>query len=138
MLDYDFGFVGSQASEYLYSFPTMSYIVTPINIDEPSVAKLRERLLHGFQDGDADQEGEEVNWKLAVMLDEELGRVGAQRPQNIAGIDELATLHWFIQDVSPPMFFLERWRVRVGPERLAAIRKSTQSGLEWYLDRWGY
>lgn len=138
LLDYDFGHVGAPASEYLYSFPHLSYIVTPPNIDEPGLAKVRQRLLHGFEAGDAAQKGETVDWELAVMMDEELRRVGADRPQDIAGMDELATLHWFIQDLSPGIFFLERWRAKATPAMKARIRQSTQSNLDWYLKRWGY
>ena len=79
-----------------------------------------------------------VFWTRAVMLDEELQQVGAERPNDIAGMDELSTLHWFIQDISPGIFFLERWKNRVPPEMKAHMRQSVQTGLDWYLKQWGY
>lgn len=140
LLDYDFGHVGSQASEYLYSFPHLSYLVTPPmdHTGPPVLAEVRERLLNGFQDGDAERKAEEADWALAVMMDEELRAAGAARPQDLRGVDELSTLHWFIQDVSPPVFFMERFRSKAPAEVKAQMRQSIQSNLDWYLKHWGY
>ncbi|KAK5656969.1 hypothetical protein OQA88_3492 [Cercophora sp. LCS_1] len=135
LLDFDFSHVGSQADEYFYSFALESYIVPPPICPEPEKT-VRTRLLDGFKGALPDMEG--VDWKLIQLVDDEFGKAGVRRPHEITGIDELATLYWFIQDISPPMFFLKRWRSRAKPENIERIRQSTQSQLETYLGGWGY
>lgn len=43
------------------------------------------------------------------MMDKEFTRAGVLRPADIKGCGELAALKWFLEDVSPPYFFMSRW-----------------------------
>jgi hypothetical protein len=139
--------VASQADEYFYSFDALHSIVIPPTVDEPGMVSLRNALLHGFpQDPEirtgTSKEGDEsespVNWQLAAAVNKAFADAGVKRPSEMPGIDELSALYWFIQDVSPPFFFLKRWRSRASPEKVEMIRAGTQANLEQSLKRWGY
>lgn len=141
LLDYDFASVASQGDEYFYSFSSLGGLVPPPSItckDAEDMKVLRQSLLQGFAADAASKTSEWVNWKLAVMFNEELAKAGAERPQDIAGIGQLSAVYWFIQDISPPFFFLKKWRVRKTPEQVESIRKRTQGQLEAYLANWGF
>ncbi|KAK4442929.1 kinase-like domain-containing protein [Podospora aff. communis PSN243] len=151
LIDFDFSHVASQADEYFYSLDTLHSLVFPPTIDDPSMVSLRNALLHGFPQnpavlvptGAASKEGDEsddsaVDWQLAAAADEAFADAGVKRPSEMPGIDELSVLYWFIQDVSPPLFFLKRWRSRASPEKVEMIRAGTQANLEQSLERWGY
>jgi hypothetical protein len=97
----------------------------------------RECLIHGFPEGAATRKGESVDWKLATMFDEALFEAGVERPQDIPGMDEISTIYWFIQDISPPIFFLKRFKEKTSPAVAERMKKSTQGQLEWYLKKWG-
>ncbi len=112
----------------------------PTHITGPEFDAARRALLHGVDPADpiavanrVDGPGDcgPVDWKLLMMFDAALQEVGAQRPQDIEGIEELNALYWFIQSVSPPMFFL-------GPKKRAKMRADSEKELEWYLKKWGY
>jgi len=88
----------------------------------PRHASLRSSLIHGLLEEPPKQGGEAVYWKLAAIVDRTFGEVGVKRPSKIAGIDELSVLYWFIQDISPPMFFLKCWRSRAKLHVIEMIR----------------
>ena len=72
------------------------------------------------------------------MTDEEFTRAGVLRPVNIQGCGELAALKWFLEDVSPPYFFMSRWVTQMGPEKVNEIQQTIEENLEIYLDRCGF
>ena len=142
LLDFDFGHIGSQADEYFYSFAAINSLLVPPFEDDAEVGALRAYLLRGF-DGIARQEianrpSEPINWKIATMLDEEFTRAGVQRPQDILEIEDISSIYWFMQNISPPEFFLKRYRARVSPERLRSRRDEAERCLKKYLDGWGF
>lgn len=137
LLDYDFGHVSSQADEYFYSLSCVHGLVVPPFWPEEDIDAMRNYLIHGWDEKVIEKTSEAVDWSLAVMLDQELSKVGVQRPMEIGGIEELSALYWFIQDISPPMFFLKRWRAVVPPEKVEEIREDTRGNLERYLEYWG-
>jgi hypothetical protein len=72
------------------------------------------------------------------MWYEEIEKQGIQNPANIAGIAELAALYWFLIDVCPPYFSMERWLNRKNVEQRLEAKKEVEGNLEKYLERWGY
>ena len=56
----------------------------------------------------------------------------------IQGMKEFADFHWFIQDISPGIFFLERFRANATQERKDRIRKGAMDNMNWQLKQWGY
>ena len=138
LIDYDFSHVASQADEFFYSLDRLHGLLTPPNTGDPDIDALRQYRLEGFDSTVTEKTPSHVDWKLAVMLDEELARAGAERPQSLAGVDQLSSLYWFIQDVSPPIFFLPRWKNKATPEMKAKMKGATMAQLEAYLGGWGY
>jgi hypothetical protein len=47
-----------------------------------------------------------VDFEIAQMMDKEFVRAGVFRPADIQGAGELSGLKWFLEDVSPPYFFM--------------------------------
>jgi hypothetical protein len=99
---------------------------------------MRESLLHGFEADACNKTSESMNWKAAAMLDNAFATAGVERPQALPGIDQLSAVYWFIQNISPPFFFLKRWRDRKTPEQVENTRKQTKAVLEQYLSGWGF
>ena len=122
LLDYDFGHIGSQADEYFYSLGELHGLLVPPFQEEDDINLMRERLLHGFDEQVASDKSEMVDWRLFAALDEQLAAEGVERPVDIPGIDQLSAIYWFLQDVSPPMFFLKRWRAHMGEEKVQEFR----------------
>ncbi|KXL49085.1 hypothetical protein M433DRAFT_104070, partial [Acidomyces richmondensis BFW] len=60
------------------------------------------------------------------------------RPQDIPGIGQLSALYWFIQHVSPPEFFVKRWRTGKSPQEVERVKQGIQKKLEKYLIGWGF
>ncbi|GJD03213.1 phosphotransferase enzyme family protein [Colletotrichum higginsianum] len=137
LLDYDFGHVGSQADEYFYSFPSIHGLLIPPFLDDPEEFHLRQCLLDGFGPEDAERTCASIAWATAVARDDEFAKAGVERPADIGGIDALSAVFWFIQNISPPMFFLERWRSRATPDRVEAVKREARDNLERNLDAWG-
>ncbi|KAF6816302.1 hypothetical protein CPLU01_13898 [Colletotrichum plurivorum] len=137
LLDYDFGHIGSQADEYFYSFPSIHGLLIPPFIPDPDEEHLRECLLQGFSSEDAKRKSQSHDWATAFVKDEEFGKAGVERPVAIKGIDQLSSVFWFIQNISPPMFFLERWRAKATSDRIAMIMGMTRDSLERNLEHWG-
>ncbi|CAI0643667.1 unnamed protein product [Colletotrichum noveboracense] len=138
LLDYDFGHIGSQADEYFYSFPSIHGLMIPPFTGNPEEEHLRGCLLNGFTKEDVQRKSESIDWMIATMRDEEFTKAGVERPSDIQGIDDLSAVYWFIQNISPPMFFLERWRAKATPERIEMIKREARNNLEKNLDLWGY
>ncbi|KAK6215638.1 hypothetical protein QIS74_08657 [Colletotrichum tabaci] len=138
LLDYDFGHVGSQADEYFYSFPSIHGLLIPPFLDDPEEVHLRQCLLDGFGPEDAERTCASIAWATAVARDDEFAKAGVERPADIGGIDALSAVFWFIQNISPPMFFLERWRSRATPDRVEAVKREARDNLERNLDAWGF
>ncbi|KAI8167012.1 hypothetical protein K4K49_011180 [Colletotrichum sp. SAR 10_70] len=138
LLDYDFGHIGSQADEYFYSFPSIHGLLIPPFTGNPEEEHLRNCLLNGFTKVDVQRKSDSIDWMTAIMRDEEFTKAGVERPADIRGINDLSAVYWFIQNISPPMFFLERWRAKATPERIEMIKREARNNLEKNLDLWGY
>ncbi|KAE9575029.1 hypothetical protein CGCF415_v005089 [Colletotrichum fructicola] len=138
LLDYDFGHIGSQADEYFYSFHSIHGLMIPPFTGDPEEEHLRDCLLNGFTQEDVQRKSESIDWMTATMRDEEFTKAGMEGPSDIQGIDDLSAVYWFIQNISPPMFFLERWRANATPERIEMIKLEARNNLEKNLDLWGY
>jgi len=139
VVDYDFSHVASQGDEFFYSLAQAGHIVTTEaqGLDDPDSLVLRRCLLTtGFTpEAVAGKPNSHVDWELAAMMDEALAEVGALRPLDIEGMEELSTLYWFFQDVSPPIFFLKGLRAKINTDK---VRAQTQRHLDAYLSKWGY
>ncbi|KAF4834451.1 hypothetical protein CGCTS75_v003200 [Colletotrichum tropicale] len=138
LLDYDFGHIGSQADEYFYSFHSIHGLMIPPFTGNPEEEHLWSCLLNGFIKVDVQRKSDSIDWMTAIMRDEEFTKAGVERPADIGGIDDLSAVYWFIQNISPPMFFLERWRAKATPERSEMIKREARNNLEKNLDLWGY
>ncbi|KAF0320450.1 phosphotransferase enzyme family protein [Colletotrichum asianum] len=128
LLDCDFGHIGSQYPR-TYDSPFTG---------DPEEERLRDCLVNGFTQEDVQRKSESIDWMTATMRDEEFTKAGVERPSDIQGINDLSAVYWFIQNISPPMFFLERWRVKATPERIEIIKREARNNLEKNLDLWVY
>lgn len=59
-------------------------------------------------------------------------------PADIPSCGELASLKWFLEDVSPPYFYMSRWLANKTPETLSGMREEIRSNIDKYLLRWGF
>ncbi|KAI5859398.1 hypothetical protein GGS23DRAFT_600519 [Durotheca rogersii] len=139
LLDYDFSHIASPAEEYFYSFRTIGALLTG-PFEEGDEGRLRKCLLEGFEGNTGtEMHGRgRVNWEVALMTDYEFYRAGVLRPADIPGCGELASLKWFLEDVSPPYFYMSRWLAGRTPEILGGMREEIRSNLDKYLLRWGF
>ncbi|OAA61232.1 Aminoglycoside phosphotransferase [Niveomyces insectorum RCEF 264] len=123
--DFQFGHVAAAADEYFYSFARLGALLPP------------RRLLHGFTTpaGGTPTTGNEDDDTAAAAFN----LAQAQRTDEaFARIDLLSQLFWFVQNLSPGLFFLPRVRAKLGPERAAAIKTSTAESLSATLREWGF
>ncbi|KAK9320838.1 kinase-like domain-containing protein [Lipomyces orientalis] len=140
LLDFDFSHIASSADEFFYSFPLIHGILTG-PFENPEQESLRLAQLNGFSGvgetppalGDS-----AIDWEVAKMWEEEMASAGVQRPSDIKGIEELAALYWFLMDICPPYFEMQRWLARRTPEQLEKAKVNAESGLKKYLERWGF
>jgi hypothetical protein len=141
LLDFDFAHIASPADEYFYSFRTLGMLLVG-PFEEGDEGRLRKCLLDGFAGNippESERDGKgRVNWSIAEIADQEFSRIGILRPVDIHGCRELAGLKWFLEDVSPPYFYMSRWLEAMEPEKVDEIHKSIEENLDKYLQRWGY
>jgi hypothetical protein len=137
LLDFDLSHIATLADEYFYSFRTVGALLAG-PFEEGDEGQLRRCLLDGFDGNVPDQNGRKVNFEIAQMMDKEFLRAGVLRPADIQGAGELAGLKWFLEDVSPPYFFMSRWLAHMEPEKVDEIKTSIEENLGKYLERWGF
>lgn len=137
LLDFDLSHIATPADEYFYSFGTVGALLAG-PFEEGDEGQLRQCLLHGFKTNTPDKNGRKVNFETAQMMDKEFVRAGILRPAEIKGAGELAGLKWFLEDVSPPYFFMSRWLEQMGLEKVDEMTTSIEETLGKYLDRWGF
>ncbi|KAK2758250.1 hypothetical protein FQN54_004095 [Arachnomyces sp. PD_36] len=137
LLDFDLAHIATPADEYFYSFRTVgALLVGPF--EEGEYGQLRQYLLDGFDGTIPTQIGGKVDFEIAQMMDKEFVRTGVLRPADIKGAGELAALKWFLEDVSPPYFFMSRWVACRKPEQIEEIKSDIEKNLGKYLERWGF
>lgn len=137
LLDFDFFHIATPADEYFYSFRTVGALLAG-PFEPGDEGKLRKYLLDGF-DGDVPSESDgRVDWQAAVMMDKEFTRAGVLRPADIKGCGELAALKWFLEDVSPPYFFMSRWLAYMDPKKVDEIQTMIEQNIGQYLERYGF
>lgn len=139
LLDFDFSHIASAADEYFYSFDAIHGLVPPPMPGDP-MDILRKCLLHGFGISDAERKAAEmVDWNVAMMKDEAFLSCGVRRPIDMMPkIEILSELYWFIQNISPGLFFLPRVRAKMTPEKAARMRNAIQEDLCKTLSQWGF
>ena len=137
LLDFDFSHIATAADEYFYSLRTFGALLAG-PFEEGEEGQLRRCLLEGFGAIMPAEKGKEVNFEIAQMMDKEFLRAGVLRPADIHGAGELAALKWFLEDVSPPYFFMERWVASREPGELDEIQAGIERNLGKYLERWGF
>lgn len=130
LLDFAFSHIASAADEYFYSFEKIQGLLFPPGVNDT----LRHNILHGFDETATGSAG------IAFLRDKEFSQAGVQRPVDLMpGIEPLSRLYWFIQNISPGLFFLPRSRARMGPAKTNAVRSHTEDDLgRTYLGPWGY
>ncbi|KAI1426826.1 hypothetical protein F5Y12DRAFT_739836 [Xylaria sp. FL1777] len=138
LLDFDLSHVASPAEEFFYSFRTLgSLLAGPFETGDELL--LRKCLLEGFDETPLTYDGHgKVNWPIAQNTDMEFSRAGVRKPAEIMGCGELAALKWFLEDLSPPYFYMPRWLEYQTPEGVDKTLQSIQSNVEKYLERWGF
>jgi hypothetical protein len=136
LLNFSFSHVASAADEYFYSFEKIQGLVIPPGADDV----LRQYLLYGPDTTVNRQLTDEDTWEIAILRDQEFVLAGVQRPIDLMpGIELLSKLYWFIQNISPGLFFIPKVREKMGPGRVDAMRAHMQDDLErTYLGPWGY
>jgi hypothetical protein len=137
LVDFDLSHIATPADEYLYSFRTLGALLAS-PLEPGDEGQLRQCLLYGFDGNVPDENGKEVDFEIAQMMDKEFVRAGVLRPADIHGAGELAALKWFLEDVSPPYFFMERWLEWKGREKVEEVKVGVEENLGKYLGRWGY
>ncbi|KJZ70172.1 hypothetical protein HIM_10432 [Hirsutella minnesotensis 3608] len=138
LLDYDLGHIGSQADEYMYSLSSLGFLVLPPIKDNEDLRLQREFLLHGIEHERLINRPQTIiNWKVALMVDEEFSKAGVERPRDIQAMEEIATRYWVTQNVSPPIFSLERSR-KYSLDKLQQMKVGEQRELENGLEALGY
>lgn len=137
LLDFDLSHIATPADEYFYSFRTVDALLAG-PFEEGDEGQLRRCLLDGFDENIPAQNGRKVNFEIAQIMDKEFVRAGVLRPADIQGAGELAGLKWFLEDVSPPYFFMSRWLEHMEPEKVDEIKTSIEENLSKYLERWGF
>ncbi|ERS99615.1 hypothetical protein HMPREF1624_02975 [Sporothrix schenckii ATCC 58251] len=140
LVDWSFSHVASLYDEYFYSFPELFHIVTPEDPTSPSNA-IRRALLHGLVSvSDEDKAGAPMaDWTLIEQTNAAFVVESVIRPVDLMpGIDTLSDLYWFIQNLSPGMFYMSRVRAKMGPQRIQAVKRNAKDSLEQTLKRWGY
>ncbi|KIH91990.1 hypothetical protein SPBR_01680 [Sporothrix brasiliensis 5110] len=140
LVDWSFSHVASLYDEYFYSFPELFHIVTPEDPTSPSNA-IRRALLHGLVSvSDEDKAGVPMaDWTLIEQTNAAFVVEGVIRPVDLMpGIDTLSDLYWFIQNLSPGMFYMSRVRAKMGPQRIQAVKRNAKDSLEQTLKRWEY
>jgi hypothetical protein len=140
LLDFDFSHIASPADEYFYSFLSIHGLLAgPLESDESEALRLAQ--LSGFTSPAfalAEGKESEVNWDIAKMWYEEIEKQEVLNPSNISGIEKVATLYWFMIDVCPPYFLMERWLGRKSVEEREEAKKEVEGNLEKYLSSWGF
>lgn len=146
LLDYDLAHVATPADEYFCSLRGFGFLVIGPFEDDADENQLRKCLLEGFEgnappsadDGGTPKTGGGFSWAVAKAMDEALSRAGVLRPADIAGCGELAALKWFLEDVSPPYFYMPRWLEKRGPAKVDEMHASIAKNLDRYLRIWGF
>lgn len=137
LLDFDLAHIATPADEYFYSFRTVGALLAG-PFEEGDEGQLRRCLLDGFDGNVPAQNDGKVDFEIAQMMDKEFVRAGVLRPADIQGAGELSGLNWFLEDVSPPYFFMSRWLAYMEPEKVDEIKSTIEKNLERYLERWGF
>lgn len=144
LVDFDLSHIASPAEEYFYSLRTLgSLLVGPFDDDEAFI-RLRECLLNGFDHqmnapGSGKSKDGKIDWSVARTTDLEFRRAGVRRPSEITGSGELAAVKWFLEDLSPPYFYMPRWlEYQTSKGGVEKTLRFVQSNVEKYLDRWGF
>ncbi|KAK0127737.1 hypothetical protein ONS96_007251 [Cadophora gregata f. sp. sojae] len=137
LLDFDLSHIATPADEYFYSFRTVGALLAG-PFEEGDEGQLRRCLLDGFDGNNLPQNGRKVDFEIAQMMDKEFVRAGVLRPVDIQGAGELAGLKWFLEDVSPPYFFMSRWLEHMEPQKVDEIKTGIEENLGKYLERWGF
>jgi hypothetical protein len=137
LLDFDFSHIATPADEYFYSFRTVGALLAG-PFEKGEEGQLRQYLLNGFDETIPKVKIGKVDFQIAAIMDKEFTHAGVLRPADIKGAGELAGLKWFLEDVSPPYFFMSRWLTHMQPEKVDEIQKEIEENLDKYLNRWGY
>lgn len=143
LLNYDLSHIGSQADEYFFSLMSLHSLVTGPVHDDPDAYMLRFSLLHGHDQlrGELSPSSGLVNWKLALLVAEELAKAGLERPIDIPGMNDVSARYWFTKVVHPVEFCI----IKMGSEERQAIEEDKDKAkrralkrLEQYLQAWGF
>lgn len=140
LVDWSFSHVASLSDEYFYSFPELFHIVEPEDPMSPTNT-IRQAILHGLDAVTNEDKAATTtaDWTLIERTNAAFVAAGVTRPADLMpGIDALSDLYWFIQNLSPGMFFMSRVRARMGPERIQTVKRNAKDSLEQTLKRWGY
>lgn len=116
--DFDFSHVASLVDEYFCFLHSIYSLLTgPLEGEE--FKTLRMAQLSGFTTttfAPAEGKEPEVNWDIAKVGDKEIEKQGVLNPGNIAGIEDVTALYWFLIDVGPQYFLMGRWLERKSVE----------------------
>ena len=97
--------------------------------------------MYGFEKATAkDDSSDDPKLPTAMVRDEEFLLAGVRRPVDLMPrIEPLSKLYWFVQNISPALFFIPKVRTKMGPAGTHAMRAHIEDDLKrTYLKPWGY
>jgi hypothetical protein len=80
----------------------------------------------------------QVDWRAAMVTNQECVKQNVRRPVDIHGCGELAGLEWFLEDVAPPYFFVYRWIDNMNSKEIEKIFEEITGDVTRYLERYGF
>lgn len=97
--------------------------------------------MEGFPEGACDAKSpshDASEWAIAKSWNDELTNVGAVRPSTTDGIEALAQMHWFIQELAPRHLYDPDMLKGRSAEEIQKAQMKAERRLRKYLDAWGY
>ena len=138
LIDYEFSQIASAADEFLTaSFSRLHHLMPSAEMHDEEQVLLRKSLLTGFDPALAERPTKSgINWKLALMVDQEFAKAGAMRPRDVPGMEEIHRRFTFVDNVMPPMFYAPH--IQNAPkEKQDSLREEKRRELEAALKVWG-
>ncbi|KAI5198643.1 hypothetical protein E4T39_06729 [Aureobasidium subglaciale] len=141
LVDYDCSHVGHPLHEYFFSTFSVNYFVISA---KPEIAAA---LFHQYPSPLPESEpitkiepGDHAppQWELMAFFEQELDRIGAGRPSNIPGAEEITHVYEFMAEVCPFHFVMERWIEKQDEGKLKACKAEQIGIIDRALTKWGF
>ena len=128
LLDFDWSFVGSPGDEFLRSFFDLGGIPGPDS--EGEELTIRQAILHGFE---SEHIFDETLDQLQAWY-QALGKHDALVPSKLSGMEQIAELHHFINQIAPWLLTHDVPLRRRSKEQLESVKANTNKTLLAFLE----